>query len=144
MAVIGKQPITTPWVSFAERHWVLVAWLAGSSRPRAGLLGPPHAACLAGSTRRPSYEDVLRAFPTLTPEHLLAVVAFAASTALKGLPLTEKLELETAMSDSGADLDDDERGRLEAALQEAVGRFDEGDPGAPADDAFRRLGERLR
>ena len=91
-----------------------------------------------------SYEDVLRAFPTLTPEHLRAVVAFAASLALKGLPLTEKPELEAAMADSGDELDDDERGRLEAALDEAIGRFDEGDPAVPADDALRRLGERLR
>jgi len=91
-----------------------------------------------------SYEDVLRAFPTLTPEHLLGVVAFAASTALKGLPLTEKLELEAAMSDSGDELDDDERGRLGAALEDAIGRFDGDDPGVPADDALRRLGERPR
>jgi len=48
------------------------------------------------------------------------------------------------MGDSGDELDDDERGRLEAALEDAIGRFDGDDPGVPADDAFRRLGERLR
>ena len=34
-----------------------------------------------------SSEDILQAFPTLTPEHLRAAIAFAASSAQEDLPV---------------------------------------------------------
>jgi uncharacterized protein (DUF433 family) len=65
---------------------------------------------LASLAEGASNEDVLAAFPTVTPEHLRAAVAFAASLALNGLPLTEKPELKAAMADWGDELNGDERG----------------------------------
>ncbi len=42
---------------------------------------------LASLAEGASFEDILRNFPTLTPEHLRMVVAFAASSAEEDLPV---------------------------------------------------------
>jgi uncharacterized protein (DUF433 family) len=42
---------------------------------------------LASLAEGDSFEDILTAFPTLTPEHLRAAVAFAASSAHEDLPV---------------------------------------------------------
>lgn len=42
---------------------------------------------LASLAEGDSFEDILKAFPTLTPEHLRAAVAFAASSAQEDLPV---------------------------------------------------------
>jgi uncharacterized protein (DUF433 family) len=42
---------------------------------------------LASLAEGDSFEDILKAFPTLTPEQLRAAVAFAASSAQEDLPV---------------------------------------------------------
>lgn len=42
---------------------------------------------LASLAEGASFEDILKNFPTLTPEHLRAAVAFAASSAQEDLPV---------------------------------------------------------
>ncbi len=42
---------------------------------------------LASLAEGASFEDILRSFPTLTAQHLRAVVAFAASSAEEDLPV---------------------------------------------------------
>jgi uncharacterized protein (DUF433 family) len=42
---------------------------------------------LASLAEGASFEEILKNFPTLTPEHLRAAVAFAASSAQEDLPM---------------------------------------------------------
>lgn len=60
-----------------------------------------------------SHDEILRAFPTLTREQLRGVVAYAASSALGSLPVSDRAALE--LPDTSDEIDDDERERLEAA-----------------------------
>jgi hypothetical protein len=54
---------------------------------------------------------ILRAFPTLTREQLRAAVAYAASSALRSLPLSDRAALEVSNTSDG--IDDGERERVE-------------------------------
>ena len=89
----------------------------------------PLRSVLASLAEGCSSEEILRAFPTLTTTQIRETVAFAASSAIKALPRAASGERE--LSDPQGRLDDDEHERLEAALEEALGRFDHGGSGAP-------------
>jgi len=73
-----------------------------------------------------SVEEILAAFPALTIEHVKAVIAFAASSALRELPLRPRPELDAVMSGTGGELDDGEHGRLGEAVEQVIERIDKG------------------
>jgi uncharacterized protein (DUF433 family) len=97
----------------------------------------PLRSVLASLAEGCSFQEILRAFPTLTREQLRDTVGFAASSALKDLLRTASGERE--LPDARGRLDDDEHERLEAALEEALGRFDDGGSDVPAEEAASPL-----